>query len=188
MLSQLEEITSLDLLRDIVQQEMSLKDAQIWIYGQQNIIPTGSGLFVVLEYKYAKTYSSRNLTPVNDGNITEEQNLNTQEFLTVQLFSRNFEALKRKEEAVMALKSVYAQQLQEKYSFRLSVNPQIMDLSSLEASALLYRYDIPVVFLTAYQKVKAVIPFDTFRVEVDVNDGIPDMTAEFTQPTTSLPQ
>lgn len=187
MLSQLDAITTLDLVREIVRQEMSLQDQQIWVYGQQLIIPPGKGLYVAVEYKYSKTYSNRNLTPVVDGSISEEQNLNAQEFITVQLFSRNFEALRRKEEAAMALKSVYAQQLQEKYAFRLSVNPQILDLSALEASAMLYRYDIPVVVLTAYQKTKAIVPFDTFAVEVEVNDGVPDMTAEFTQPTESLP-
>ena len=187
MLSQLDYITSLDLLRDIVQQEMSLKDSQIYIYGQPLLMSTETGLFVVVEYKYSRAYSSRNLTPVSGGNITEEQNLNTQEFLTVQLFSRSFEALRRKEEAAMALKSVYAQQIQEKYAFKLSVNPQILDLSSLEASAMLYRYDVPVVVLTAYQKTKAVAWFDGFDVAVDANDGVPDMTAEFTQPTQSLP-
>ena len=188
MLSQLPVITTLDLLRDIVQQEMSLQDAQIWIYGQQLEIPTGTGLYVNIEFKYSKVYSSRDLTPVSDNYIQEEQNLNTQEFLTVQLFSRSFEALRRKEEAAMALKSVYAQQLQEKYAFKLSVNPQILDLSSLEASAMLYRYDIPVVVLTAYQKTKPITWFDSFDVAVDANDGVPDMTAEFNQQTQSIPK
>ena len=95
--------------------------------------------------------------------------------------------MQRKEEEVMALKSYYAQTIQEKYAFKLSVNPQILDLTSLEASAMLYRHDIPVVFLSAYQKIKTVAWFQEFQVAVDVNDGQPDMTAEFTQPTVSLP-
>lgn len=187
MLSQIEHITSLDLLRDIIQQEMILDDDQIYIYAQPNIIPTDKRLYVVIEYKYSKVYSNRNLTPVNDGIITEEQNVNTQEFLTVQLFSRSFEALQRKEEAAMALRSVYAQQQQEKYSFKMSVNPQILDLTSLEASAMLYRYDLPIVFLSAYQKIKTVAWYDSYLASVRVNDGQPDMTANITQPTASLP-
>jgi hypothetical protein len=179
MLSQIENITSLDLLRDIVQQEMGLEDDQIYIYAQPNILPTDSRLYVVIEYKYSKVYSNRNLTPVNDGNITEEQNVNTQEFLTIQLFSRSFEALRRKEEAVMALRSVYAQQSQEKYSYKLSFTPQIFDLTSLETSAMLYRYDVPVVFLSAYQKIKTIDYFDSYITRVIANDGQPDMTAEF---------
>lgn len=187
MLSQLTVVTSLDLLRDIIQQEMTLQDPQIWMYGQQLIIPTGPGLYVNIEFKYSRVYSSRNLTPVDDGEISQEQNVNTQEFLTVQLFSRDWTAFQRKEEAAMALKSVYAQQIQEKYAFKLSVNPQILDLSSVEASAMLYRYDVPVTVLTAYKKTKAVAWYDKFNVNVDANDGVPDMTAEFEQPTESLP-
>lgn len=187
MLNLIENITSLDLLRDIIQQEMNLADDQIYIYAQPNIIPTDKRLYVVIEYKYSKVYSNRNLTPVNDGNISEEQNVNTQEFLTVQLFSRSFEALQRKEEAAMALKSVYAQQTQEKYAFKLSVNPQILDLTSLEASAMLYRYDLPVVFLSAYQKIKTIVWFDSYTAQVRANDGVPDIVRTFTQPTVSLP-
>ena len=182
MLSQIEHITSLDLLRDIVQEEMDLQDGQIWIYGQQNIIPEGTGLYIVIEYKYSRVYSNRDLTSATLSALTEEQNVNTQEFLTVQLFSSNFEALRRKEEAAMALKSVYSQQVQEKYAFKLSVNPQILDLSSLEASRMLYRYDIPVVVLTAYQKIKPVAWFDNFVTDVTANDGVPDLTATFTEP------
>lgn len=182
MLQQLDIITSLDLLRDIVQQEMALADDRIFIYAQPLKLPTDQNLFVNIEYKYSKIYSNRNLTPVNMGAISEEQNVNTQEFLTVQVFSRSFEALQRKEEAAMALRSVYAQQMQEKYAFKLSVNPQILDASSLEASAMLYRYDIPVVVLTAYQKTKKISYFDSFQTAVRVNDGQPDMTAEFTEP------
>jgi hypothetical protein len=187
MLNQLEHITSLDLLRDIIQQEMCLKDNQIYIYAQPNIIPTDTGLYVVIEYKYSKVYSSRNLNTATVSALTQEQNINTQEFLTVQLFSRTFEALQRKEEAALALKSYYAQTIQEQYSFKLSVNPQILDLTSLEASAMLYRYDIPVVFLSAYQKIKTVAWYQSFTAGVTVNDGQPDMKAEFTQPTASLP-
>lgn len=187
MLSQIEHITSLDLLRDIIQQEMCLADNQIYIYAQPNIIPSDMRLFAVIEYKYSKVYSNRNLNSATVSSLTQEQNVNTQEFLTVQLFSRSFEALRRKEEVAMALKSYYAQTIQEKYSFKLSVNPQILDLSSLEASAMLYRYDIPVVFLSAYQKIKTVAWFQSFSGQVIVNDGEPTIIEDFSQSTVALP-
>lgn len=187
MLKQLDIITSLDLLRDIVQQDMGIKDDRIFIYGQEYNLPTDRNLFVIIEFKYAKPYSNRNLTPVVDNVISEEQNLNAQEFLTIQIFSRSFEALQRRFEPAMALKSIYAQQLQEKYSFKLSWNPQILDLSILEESAMLYRFDLPVIMLTAYQKTKPVTWFDSFTAQVDVNDGEPDMIVDINQPTESFP-
>lgn len=182
MLSQIEHITSLDILRDIVMQEMDLPADRVIICDQPNILSTDKKLYVVIEYKYSRTYSSRNLNSATVSALTQEQNINTQEFLTVQLFSRSFEALQRKEEAVMALKSYYAQTIQEKYAFKLSVNPQILDLTSLEASAMLYRYDIPVVFLSAYQKIKTVEWYQSFQTNVRANDGVPDLTASFTEP------
>ena len=166
---------------------MGLDDSRIFLYGQPYVIPEDNGLFVILEYKYSKVYSSRNLNTAKVSALTQEQNINTQEYLTVQLFSRNWDAYRRKEEAALALKSFYAQQSQEKYSYKLSVNPQIIDLTSIEASAMLYRYDVPVVLLTAYQKIKPVLWFDSFTVAVDVNTASKDIIVDFTQPTQSLP-
>lgn len=183
MLTQLKYITSIDLLRDIVQQEMNIPDSRIYMYGQPYVIPEDRGLFVIIEYKYSKIYSNRNINPSTTLSVLyQEQNINTQEFLTVMLMSRNWEAYRRKEEVGMALKSFYAQQSQEKYSYKLSVNPQILDATSLEASAMLYRYDLPVVVLSSYQKIKTVDWFNKFSGSVTASgSGVNDIVINFTQ-------
>lgn len=177
--------TTADILRQIILHELELKDTQIWIYGESYKIPPEDGLFCVIEYKYSKPYSSRLLTPVDGENLLSEQNLNTQEFMTVQLFSRNRDADFRKEEAAMALNSIYAQQLGEQLGFRVSMINPIQNMTALEGSAMLKRYDISVTVLSWYQKSAVIAFFDSLRVKVLVNDGEPPMKAEFDQPVTN---
>ncbi len=177
--------TSVDIIRDIIKTEMKLADDRVFIYNQKWNIPTDEGLFVVIEYRGSKTLSSRNTTKQdNQGNLLEYQDVNMQEQITVQLFSRDLSALQRKEEAIMALASIYAQQQQAALSFYIARIAVIEDLSDLEASAILYRFDIPVVVMSWYEKIKGTDYYNGFRVKVRVNDGQPDMVREFDQPLT----
>lgn len=181
---QLEQLqTTVDLIRDIVKHEMSLADDRIYIYNQKFDIPPDNNLFVVIEYRSSKIISSRNRNAQdNTGEYYEVQELSVQEQIVVQLFSRSLEALQRKEEAVMALYSIYSQQKQDAGSFKITRNAPIEDLSSLEASAILYRFDIPVTIFTWYEKKKLAAFYDSMHVKVRVNDGQPDLTSEFDQP------
>lgn len=170
---------TLDLIRTIMIEELELDEKVVNIYNQKFRIPTTDGLFVYVEYKGAKILSSRNV--INDGGLVilqEEQNLNTLEDITIGLFSRNLEAMQMKERAVMALFSVYAQQLQEENSFKIFQNPVLTPLSMLEATAQLYRFDIDIKVMAWYQNTKASDFYDKYSVAVRVNDGDPDLTAE----------
>lgn len=176
------QMTTVDWIRDIIKYEMALPDDRIYIYNQKFDIPTLEGLFVVVEYAGSKIISSRNVQRMEGDQYAEVQQLYTQEHITVQLFSKNLDALRRKEEAVMALYSIYSQQKQDLGGFQIARNAPIEDLSALEASAILYRFDIPVVIFTWYEKILNAAYYDNLQVAVRVNDGQPDMTREFEQP------
>jgi hypothetical protein len=175
-------VTTLDLIRDIIATEMGLSDDRVIIYNQNFRIPAYDDLFVVIEYKGTpKVISNRNVFVPVEGDVspTEEQNLNTQESIVVGLFSKNMEALQRKEEAVMALASIYSQQVQEANDFQIAKIAPIEDLSALEASALLYRFDIPVTVLAWYKKQKTADYYDSFDGQVRTEQ----ITHDFEQPT-----
>jgi hypothetical protein len=178
---------SLACLRKIFLQELELDDDRINIWNQKFDIPSDENLFIVLSYQPSKVIANRNTVKYNPttSEYEEIQDVNVQEHITVGIFSRNLDALNRKEEVLMAMASVYSQQLQEKYSFKIARIAPIEDLSVLEATALLYRFDIPLVIFSHYQKIKTVEYFETFDVEVKAN-GEPLIEKEFTQPTTSL--
>lgn len=170
----------IDILRDILIREMELAKDRVVVYNQKLKIPEDEFLFVVVEYKFSKTLSNRSVV-FTSGSTSEIQDVNMQEFYTIGIFSSNLEALQRKEEVVMALGSQYSQQMQEKNSFQISrVNP-IQDVTDLEPTALLYRFDIDIVVAAWYTKTKAADYYNQFtgeihteQLEVDFTQDIPE--------------
>ena len=154
--------TSLDLLRDIIMTEMALADDRVFIYNPKFVIPSFDDLFVVIEFKNSQIISSRTTTTGTGVNYRQIQDVNTREYIAVDIFSRNTQALYRKEEVVMALMSIYAQQIQEIYGFKLFRIAPIENLSDVEGGARLYRFEIPIVMHAWYQKEKPVDYYDTF--------------------------
>lgn len=170
-------VLTIDLIRTIIVEELALDEKVVNIYNQKFRIPTTDSLFVYIEYKGAKILSSRNVMVDNAlTDLQEEQNLNTLEEITIGLFSKNLDALRMKERAVMALYSVFAQQLQEANSFSIFPHPVLTPLSALEAAAQLYRFDIDIKVLAWYKNTKAADFYDKYSVAVRVNDGVPDLT------------
>lgn len=168
---------SIDLIRTIVVQELSLDGERVNMYNQEFAIPTDDKLFVVIQYKASPSIiSSRNSVELIGGVYTEVQDLNTLEDITIGLFSKNLEALQRKEEVVMALSSIYSRQIQEEYSFKIYPNPSIQDLSFLEGSAMLTRVDVDIRVNAWYNKTKTAEYLESTLLYVSVNDGLPNMT------------
>ncbi len=171
--------TAIDFLLDVVRQGLNLADARVNVYNQKFLIPNDPYLFVGVEYKFSKIFASKSETPnCGTGVFQEKQGLNTQEHYSVILFSRNLDALSRKEEAVMALGSVYARQQGDTYGFRIARIAPIQDLSGLEGAAILYKLEIDVVMLCRYEKIKSIPWYSTFAGRITVEDG-GDVTTDF---------
>ncbi len=170
---------AIDYLVDVIRHELNLADARVNVYNVKFDIPNDPYLFIGVEYKFSKTFASKSETPnCGTGVFQEKQGLNTQEHYSVILFSRNLDALSRKEEAVMALGSVYARQQGDTYGFRIARIAPIQDLSGLEGAAILYRLEIGIVMLCRYEKIKSIPWYSTFAGRVTVEDGS-DVTATF---------
>jgi hypothetical protein len=179
--------TIFEVIRQILIHAMDLDEERVNIARQKFKIPPDEHLFIVIDCLPARTISSRARYEINpaSGDYEEIQDLNQYDPITIGVFSQNLEALQRKEEVVMALSSHYAQQMQEKHSFKIFRNAPVEDMTALEGAAMLYRYDIPVVLHTWIHKVTKVDFFDAFSTKVSVNDGLPLMTEEFDQPLSS---
>lgn len=162
----------LDLIRTILIEELNLPGNRVTIYNQKFIIPNTDGLFIYLENKGTRpVISSRNRMTSTQLGAQEEQDLNVVENIVIGMYSRNLEALDRNEEAVMALHSIFSQQLQEKYSFKIFRNAPITAIEEFEGTARLYRFDIEVKMFFAYSKTKTAEFYDSHSVEVFVEDG-----------------
>jgi hypothetical protein len=171
--------TTADYLVDIVRNQMSLANERVNVYNTKFSIPNDSHLFVAVEYKSSKTFASKSETAIDANIFNEHQVLNVQERYAIMVFSRNLEALQRKEEVVMALYSVYARQQSDKYGLKIARIAPIQDLSALEGAAILYRFEIDVVILRGYEKIPQVDWFGTFAGAVTAENGS-DVTKNFT--------
>ena len=127
------ETTGFECIRQILIHQMNLDPKRVNIFNQR-IDPEllkDEGLFIYLDCLPSKTISSRGVykdDPVS-GDYREVQDLNLYDPIVIGIFSKNLEALQRKDEVVMALSSHYAQQLQEQYSFKIFRNAPIEDLN-----------------------------------------------------------
>lgn len=169
---------TIDFIRDIIVKELSdLDEDRVFMANQKFVIPPVEGLFIVVAYKGSpRTLSSRNYTTDVAGTFTEYQDINTQEDLALSLFSKNMDAIKRKEEVMMSLFSVYSQQIQETNGFKIFRNMRISDVSAVEGAAVINRVDIDLIVHAWYQKVKTTDYMNPKDAYISVNDGLPNLT------------
>ena len=176
--------TSMDLIRLIIINQLQLEQDRVNIYDNKWIMPNTDEMFITIEYRNGKTIGN-NRKFINDANLQkpiEIQTVNMFETIVVGVFSRNDEAQYRKEEVLMAIKSSYAQLFQESYGFKIGSNCEIQDLSALEATAMLKRYDIELHVWAWYTKtIKPGYLIPPFNILVKANDqGSGILNAEVT--------
>ncbi len=159
--------TTLELIRDILVAEMGIDIERVNIFNQKFKIPTDDGLFITIEANGApQIMSNRNITVPTINSFTEVQEINTREMIAVSFMSRNLDAYTRAPEALMAIASLKAQQVCEQNAFKIARISPIVNLSGLEGSAMLYRYEISLVVFGWYEKTKAGDYFDTFTADL----------------------
>ena len=127
---------------------------QVIIYNQNFVIPDYEGLFVVLEWLSGKPVGTKNYIDTDvDGNDVEVQQVAQTEMIQIDIMSRNNDARIRKEEVIMALGSLAAQQAMDLNQFKIARFPQQMvDASALEGAGRLNRYTATVLVNALYTK------------------------------------
>ena len=121
-------------------------------------------------------YSSRTIvTPVEGQDQMQEENIVTSaEDIQIDIMSKNLDARQRRFEILMALKSIYSQQMQEKEGFKIHRIPQTFTNSSgAEGGSNLNRFSVVVRCFTCYNKIKISSEyFNDFSARVDDEDTI----------------
>ena len=149
---------TMDLIRLIILNQFPsniLPPSRCNVYDEKWIMPKDEGLFVTIEYRGGKCIANRN-TFVNTsptGTPQEVQDVNMFEDITVGIFSRDRSATLLKEQILMAIMSSYSEYVQNCASFKIARNADIQDLSALEGSAMLKRYDIDLKVFTWYENI-----------------------------------
>lgn len=168
-------------LREILIAELPISSERVNLYNQKFKIPPDKGMYVVIERGPSKVISSQSRPVPDTEGLVEEMEVYSRDTYIVGVFSQSLEAMDRKEEVVMALGSIYAEQVQEKYSFKIARNMPIEDLSFLEGAAILYRFNVTVQVFSSKKKTVRREFYDTFTARVRANDGQPDLVKDIEQ-------
>ena len=167
---------TITLLAGLIESELGFNpnDHRVMIYNQKWRIPDKDWMFVVVAYLGTKTFGSK-LKYVNDPTdesqqtLSQVQSVNVQELYSIKCFSRDSEARIRNHEIIWALNSTAAQTLCEQNAFRIASLPSsLTDVSEVEASARLNRYDLTVNVLRAYGRTTPVPSYDNFSIPPQV--------------------
>lgn len=157
------------LFCDILQKEMGLANGRVYEWDQKIMQPTDSGLYIAVSVPICKPFGSNN--SVIDG--LQVQSVNMMATVDIDIISRGPEARDRKEEIILALNSIYAEQQQEANSFYIAKLPpgsQFINLSNIDGAAIPYRYRISINMQYMVKKIQASPYFDDFdEIEIVTN-------------------
>ena len=117
-------------------------------------------------------FSNRNKFITDNGKYKQVQDINTSNMMQIDVYSRNNEARNRYAEVVMALNSVYSQQQQEKYNFKIGTIPQVNNISGIDGGSDINRYSITFTALVHEQKITEIDYYDKFRVTAETEHGV----------------
>lgn len=153
------------LFCEILQKELNLANGRIYIYNQKINSPTDEKIFIAVKVLKLKIFGNTNRPDTASVGVQSDQSLNVCATLSIDVISRSTEALRRKEEVVMALNSTYSNLQQQRNSFFIGQIPaggQFVDLSNIDGSAIPYRFNISVNMQYFVKKIKDVNYYDDF--------------------------
>lgn len=160
-------MNSLQIIADIMKKSLNLTTDQIWIYNQRRNIPTTSGLFVVVTRVAMKPYANNNVI-AGDSLVSGQW---MQETISINMFSKNFEALDRVHEVLGALASPLSQFVQQQTGILIASIPQsVTDTSAVEGAGMLYRTTITTQVLTAYSAASDTTFFDPDTIQYSLEE------------------
>ena len=154
---------TVSIVRDLIKDDLSLSDDQIWIYNQRIKIPDTKGLFVSVSRVACKVYANNNAYTGSTEALTEDLAVSTLETISVDLMSQDTSALENYPNVLMALRSTKAQSVAEAYGMRFDSIPfSVNDVPSIEGTSMIFRIEINFPVYRTYNGTKDIDYYDTF--------------------------
>lgn len=143
---------------EILRHELDLEDQQVLFTNQKFLIPT-VGIFIPVSYlgpgqlvSSANDYIDNGL-----GGLDEVQSVSILNTINIDIMGYSNEPRERKEEIGMALRSVYSQQMQEKYFMQIARHVGgMIDTSFLQDTKMITRFTTSVRVQSMKIKQKAI--------------------------------
>lgn len=151
------------IIGEILQEELNLTPERIFFYNTERFSPKDEDLYIVLQVRSQPPYGVKHEYKTIDGVYSEVTSLNVKESIYVQCISKNNTARKRAYEVQMAMSSDYAIKKMESNGFHISKISNVTDVSNVEGTSRLNRFDCQIDILVAYEKIKQVDYFDKFE-------------------------
>jgi len=164
----------INLLVNLIKYQLNLDNNHVVTYNQRIPIPPDEGIFVAVGllgdkvYGHSIKYETGFIPSTSEGTpqievLNEVQTQNVQQIYSIEIMSQNNDARARRQEILFALNSTRAEQLQEKYGFKIANLPTTFnDTSYVEGSSRLTRYSITFNVLTAFIRTVPVDYYDQY--------------------------
>lgn len=150
------------VLAGILKTELAMEDGTIMLGLENWEVPKTEGLYIALFYGVERIVGQG-----NDFDTSTNEEIQTVAMLheiAIEAMSFNSEARLRKEEIIMALNSVYAQNVMGQQLMQINALPQaFVSVPTLEETKQLNRYRITFAMNALHQKIKPVEYYDQFK-------------------------
>lgn len=161
---------TVSIVREIIKDQLSLTEDQIWIYNQRVKIPDTKGLFIAVSRVGSKIYANNSSYIGNTNALVEDQFVSNLETISIDALSQDTSALEYYPDILMAIRSTKAQQEAEKYGMRFDSIPfSTADLSTQEGTSMVYRINISFPVYRTYYTSRSIDYFDSFSNNI-IND------------------
>lgn len=161
------EVEMITVLAGLFQSQLDLPDDRCWIYNQKIDIRPDKGVFIDVGFIGERVIGNNRQYVSTTAGLNEIIGTVVQETYSATIFSYDASARRRKFEMAMALTSTQCQQLAEKYCFSVGYIPTtFVDVSAVEASARLNRYEMTFNVTRRYELTRTVEYFDNFELAV----------------------
>lgn len=148
---------------------MEIPQKRVWAYNANVDLPQDQKLFIVLSYGERKPISNTiKYKPTKDG-MQEIQSMNVCEDVIISVLSKDTEARDRAHEVHMAMNSTFSRNIQAKEHIHISILGDVWDVSFLEATSRINRFDCKIRVFKSYEKIKATDYYDKFRFQTWTN-------------------
>lgn len=164
------DILRLIIIEGLSDDECDFDSKRVMIWNNRSVVPRDKDLFIIIEAGASRTFANSTEHESRGDDLYEIQSISKQEVYNIDIMSRDNSAERRKEEVIMALRSMYSQNQQEERGIMIAKIANLIDISGVEGSARLFRFQCSVTLHASYTKEKVVRHYDTFDVEVHTED------------------
>ena len=179
-------ISTEQVIRNILIEELALPKSDIWVQSQNVVIPPDSDkLFVIIGLTDARVIGNNSYATPTETGMKQTQECIQRENIQIDLLSRDTKALNRRQEAQMAMASIFSKQTQEKYNFKIFKIPtSFVNSSEAEGTSQISRFSIVIPCHVWYRKEKEISSTDYYddfstRVDDESTTGQPNGLIEF---------